>query len=72
MKQLSLESLEKRIEAIEIALAADQSSRTSKDWRKAIGMFAGSDFMKQVDEEGRRIREAEREEARSEVMRDDE
>ena len=71
MKQLSLESLERRIEAIEIALAAEQPGRTSKDWRKAIGMFAGSDFMKQVDEEGRRIREAGREEARSGGTRDD-
>ena len=67
MTEVTLDSLAKRVEAIEIALATGELSRTSKDWRKAVGMFAGSEFMKQVDEEGRRIREAEREAARHEA-----
>lgn len=67
MAELILESLAKRVEALEVALATREPSRTSKDWRKAVGMFAGSEFMKQVDEEGRRIREAEREAARLEA-----
>jgi hypothetical protein len=32
-------------------------------WRCVVGTFAGSDFMRQVDEEGRKIREAERAQA---------
>ena len=30
-----------------------------KDWRSALGMFSGDALMKEIDEEGRRIREAE-------------
>lgn len=30
-----------------------------KDWRTALGMFSGDALMKEIDEEGRRIREAE-------------
>lgn len=67
MAELTLESLAKRVEALEAALAAGEPSRTAKDWRKAVGMFAGSEFMKLVDEEGRRLREAEREAARREA-----
>ena len=67
MAEFTLESLAKRVEALEVALAAKDPNGSPKDWRKAVGMFAGSEFMKQVDEEGRRIREAEREAARSEA-----
>jgi hypothetical protein len=67
MAELTLESLAKRIEALEAALAAGDPSQTSRGWRKAVGMFAGSEFMKQVDEEGRRVREAERDAARREA-----
>jgi hypothetical protein len=35
-----------------------------KDWRTTIGMFANDPVMKEIDEVGRKIREAEREEAR--------
>jgi hypothetical protein len=45
-------------------LAAQQPKPPAKDWRKAVGMFAGSEFMREVDEEGRRMREAERAAAR--------
>ncbi len=37
---------------------------SGKDWRSVVGMFADSEFMRQVDEEGRKIREAERAAAR--------
>lgn len=66
MAKPTLESLEKRIAALEAALAASQST---KDWKKAVGMFTGSEFMKRVDEEGRRIREAERKAARKKPRR---
>ena len=51
---------------LEIALAAKQPTTSAKDWRKVIGMFRDSDFMRQVDEECLRSREAERETARRE------
>ncbi len=35
-----------------------------KDWRSTIGMFANDPVMKEIDEEGSRIREAEREQIR--------
>ena len=64
MSELTLESLAKRVEALEIALAARESTRPRKDWRKVIGMFGDSEFMREVDEESLRMREAEREAAR--------
>jgi hypothetical protein len=70
MAKLTLESLAKRVEALETALAVKETQRSPKDWRKAVGLFAGSDFMKQVDEEGRRIREADREAAHQEAQDD--
>jgi hypothetical protein len=58
MDQPTLESLLRRIEALEraVGLRPDRP----KDWRSAIGMFAGNEFQKQIDEEGRKIREADR------------
>lgn len=64
MSELTLESLAKRVEALEKALAEKEPKRPAKDWRRVVGMFADSEFMRQVDEEGRKIREAEREAAR--------
>jgi hypothetical protein len=66
MTELTLESLAKRVEALEIALAAKESNRPAKDWRRVVGMFHDSDFMREVDEECLRMREREREEARRE------
>jgi hypothetical protein len=66
MSELTLESLAKRVEALEAALARKEPDRSPKDWRQVVGMFAGSDFMWQVDEEGQKIRDAEREQAQQE------
>jgi hypothetical protein len=65
MTELTLESLAKRVEALEIALATMTPKRSQKDWRKVIGMFHDSEFMRDVDEECHRMREAEREAARA-------
>jgi hypothetical protein len=65
MSELTLESLARRLEDVERRLNAKQAS-TAKDWRLAAGMFTGREFSKIVDEEGRKIREADREEARQE------
>jgi hypothetical protein len=66
MTELTLESLAKRVEALEIAWTTRGPIRPPKNWRRVVGMFHDSDFMRDVDEECRRMREAEREEARRE------
>ncbi len=65
MSELTLESLARRLEDVERRLNETQASN-AKDWRAAAGMFTGREYSKIVDEEGRRIREADREEARQE------
>jgi hypothetical protein len=60
MGELTLESLAKRVEALENAFAANGPRQARKDWRKVVGMFHDSDFMRRVDEECERMREAER------------
>jgi hypothetical protein len=64
MNELTLESLAKRVEALESALATKVPNRSPKDWRRVVGMFRDSEFMRAVDEECQRVREAEREAAR--------
>lgn len=68
MSELTLESLAKRVEALEAALEVKESKRSAKDWRKVVGMFRDSDFMRAVDEECLRLREQEREAARREEL----
>ncbi len=62
----TLESLAQRVEALEAALSARLPSRRRKDWRRVVGMFRDSEFMREVDEECQRVRDAERDAARSE------
>ncbi len=66
MNELTLESLARRVEVLENALALQGPSHLRKDWRKVVGMFRDSEFMREVDEECLRMREAEREAARRE------
>ena len=65
MSELTLESLARRLEDVERRLNEKQAS-SARDWRIASGMFTGREFSKIVDEEGRRIRGADRDEARQE------
>ncbi len=65
MSELTLESLARRLEEVERRLNEKQAS-SAKDWRLAAGMFTGREFSKIVNEEGRKIREADREEAHPE------
>ena len=67
MQDLTLESLAARVEALEEAIATGRPEPPRKDWRKVVGMFRDSDFMREVDEECLRSREAERESARRET-----
>ena len=64
MNDLTLESLARRVEALEKVIETNGPDPSRKDWRKAIGMFGDSEFMREVDEECLRMREAEREAAR--------
>jgi hypothetical protein len=66
MSELTLESLARRVAALERVLRLEPPSPSRDDWRRVVGMFAGSDFMKEVDDEGRKIREAERAQAQGE------
>ena len=63
MSELTLESLARRLADVERRLNERQAT-SAKDWRIAAGMFTGREFSKIADEEGRKIREADREEAR--------
>ncbi|OYV73854.1 MAG: hypothetical protein B7Z74_03220 [Deltaproteobacteria bacterium 21-66-5] len=61
-------TLEERVAALEkqvnTLLANQVGGGRVKDWRRTIGAFTGDDVMKQIFEEGRKIREAERKRAR--------
>lgn len=68
MAEITLESLAERVAALEKELAAQRSrSAAKKDWRKTVGMFTGSEFQKQIDDEGQVIRDADREAACAEA-----
>jgi hypothetical protein len=64
MKDLALESLAKRVAALEKEMATKRPDESRNDWRKLVGMFRDSEFMRKVEEECLRSREAEREAAR--------
>jgi hypothetical protein len=64
MTEVTLESLARRVEALERAFDFNSRAVRSKDWRRVVGMFGDSDFQKRVDAEGQALREAERAEAR--------
>lgn len=64
MAQLTLRNLERRIAALENAMAEWLGSQTPsegwKDWRQAVGKFVPSEISEEVDAAGRKIREADR------------
>ncbi len=61
-------TLEERVAALEKKVGALLANHTDdsrfKDWRRTRGAFTGDDLMKQIFEEGRKIRDAERKRAR--------
>lgn len=66
---MTQQTLEDRVSAIEKTLAQlleqIKSVDKEKDWRSTVGMFAADPVMKQIQEEGEKIRKAERREAGS-------
>ena len=69
MVTLSLENLEQRVAALEKNVArllqGPERQQRFKDWRQAVGVVPGSDLMKEIDEAGRAIREADRRDSSS-------
>ena len=63
---MSQPSLEECVIALEEAVARltnylpGEKPPAEPDWRSTIGMFANDPIMKEIDEEGRKIREADR------------
>jgi hypothetical protein len=64
---MSRATLEERVATLERQIAALLANHAgtgpAKDWRRTRGVFTGDDLMKQVFEEGRKLREAERKRA---------
>jgi hypothetical protein len=62
-------TLEERVASLErqvgTLLANHASKGRAKDWRRTRGVFTGDDLMKQVFDEGRKIRGSERKRAQS-------
>jgi hypothetical protein len=57
-------TLQERVAELEKKVAQLMANPNQKDWRRTLGMFTGDEIMKQIDEEGRKIREKERRQAR--------
>jgi hypothetical protein len=62
-------TLEERVAALEETMAQllcqSATAMRKKDWRSTLGMFADDPVMREIDAEGRRIREADRQQAQS-------
>jgi len=67
MPEITLESLAARLAAVEKQLAEQKAAPPrAKDWRRTVGMFAGSEFIRELDAECASARERERAAARGE------
>ena len=66
MNEPTLESLAQRVDALERELQIQRATEPKKDWRRVVGIAGDSELMRQIDDEGRQLREAEREEAQAE------
>ena len=62
---MSQTTLEERVAALERQVVRlKQLAPPKKDWRRTLGMFADDPILKEIDEETRKIREADRRKAR--------
>jgi hypothetical protein len=61
---MSETTLEERVATLEKLVAnlmhKAETAVRKKDWRRTVGMFDGDPIMKEIIDEGRRIREADR------------
>ena len=64
MKKTTLKSLEKRIAELEARIAELEPRRSKgivwKDWRLAVGKRKRTEMAEEIDEAGRKFREADR------------
>jgi hypothetical protein len=69
---MSRPTLEERMAALEQQVAEMRAELATlaqpQDWRSTIGMFAGDEMMKQIFEEGRKIRAADRQRERRRIL----
>jgi hypothetical protein len=65
MSQLTLEervaALEHQVEELAKRLRPGEKLPPKKDWRSTVGMFANDPIMKEIIDEGQKIRERDRE-----------
>ncbi|MCI0332316.1 MAG: hypothetical protein L0228_03700 [Planctomycetes bacterium] len=72
---MSLQTLEERVAALEKEVARISGrlrpfgEAGRDDWKSVVGMFANDPIMKEIQEEGRKIREADRRRARRGIKR---
>jgi hypothetical protein len=68
---MSQRTLEERVASLEETvaglIAVPGVGRQKKDWRSTIGMFQGDPVIREIQEEGRRLREADRRAAQQDV-----
>ena len=68
MSQQTLEervaALEQQVEQLTKRLLPGERLPPKKDWRSTVGMFANDPIMKEIIEEGHKIRERDREQTR--------
>jgi hypothetical protein len=68
MSQQTLEervaALEHQVEELTKRLLPGEKLPPKKDWRSTVGMFANDPIMKEIIDEGRKIREQDREQTR--------
>jgi hypothetical protein len=57
-------ALEQQMEQLTKRLLPGEKLPPEKDWRSTLGMFANDPIMKEIIEEGRKIRELDREQTR--------
>ncbi|MEX2091056.1 MAG: hypothetical protein WD971_00185 [Pirellulales bacterium] len=57
-------TLEHQVEQLTKRLLPGEKLPPEKDWRSTVGMFANDPIMKDIIEEGRKIRELDREQTR--------
>ena len=58
-------ALEHQVEQLTKRLLPGEKLPPEKNWRSTLGMFANDPIMKEIDEEGRKIREEDRRRSRA-------
>ena len=69
MAKMTLETLAKKVANLERQVAELSTPAPTRNWRRTVGMFEGSEFMARVDAEVLTRREAERKATRRAARR---